>query len=53
MILARLVQAGKMVLVPFGENQRYDLLIDEGDVFVRVQCKDGAAPQWRDLVSDV
>ena len=30
-----------MVLLPFGENHRYDLLIDEGDRFIRVQCKTG------------
>jgi hypothetical protein len=41
MVIARLVQAGKVVLIPFGENQRYDLVIDEGDRFVRVQCKTG------------
>ena len=41
MVLARLVQAGKEILVPFGENQRYDLVIDEGDRFIRVQCKTG------------
>lgn len=41
MVLARLVQAGKQVLMPFGENVRYDLVIDEGDRFVRVQCKTG------------
>lgn len=41
MVLARLVQAGKEILVPFGENQRYDLVIDEGDKFTRVQCKTG------------
>jgi hypothetical protein len=40
-VIARLVQAGKVVLLPFGENQRYDLVIDEGDHFVRVQCKTG------------
>jgi len=39
MAIARLVQAGKNVLLPFGENRRYDLVIDEGDHFVRVQCK--------------
>jgi hypothetical protein len=33
----------KSILLPFGENTRYDLLIDEGDRFVRVQCKTGAA----------
>jgi hypothetical protein len=41
MVIARLVQAGKNVLLPFGENRRYDLVIDEGDHFVRVQCKTG------------
>lgn len=41
MVLARLVEVGKRVLVPFGENVRYDLAIDEGDHFVRVQCKSG------------
>jgi PD-(D/E)XK endonuclease len=41
MVLARLVQAGKLVLLPFSENQRYDLLIEEPDQFVRVQCKTG------------
>jgi len=41
MVIARLVQAGKMVLLPFGENQRYDILVDEGDHFIRVQCKTG------------
>ncbi len=41
MVIARLVQAGKCVLLPFGENQRYDILIDEGEPFVRIQCKTG------------
>lgn len=41
MVLARLIQAGKQVLTPFGENVRYDLVIDEGDHFIRVQCKTG------------
>ena len=41
MVLARLVQAGCQVLTPFGENVRYDLVIDEGDRFMRVQCKTG------------
>lgn len=29
------------VLLPFGENQRYDLVIDTGNDFIRVQCKTG------------
>jgi len=39
MVLAALLRAGKVVLQPFGDNQRYDLVIDEGGTFVRVQCK--------------
>mgnify|MGYP001382150054 CR=1 FL=1 len=41
MILGRLLLAGKTVLQPFGDNQRYDLVIDEDGTFVRVQCKAG------------
>lgn len=41
MVLARLLQVYPLVLVPFGENQRYDLLIDDGGRFIRVQCKTG------------
>ncbi len=41
MVIARLVQAGRLVLVPFGENQRYDLVIEDDGQFTRVQCKTG------------
>jgi hypothetical protein len=30
---------GKTVLLPLGDFQRYDLVIDEGGRFLRVQCK--------------
>ena len=40
-ILAELVRRGYAVLVPFGTNQRYDLVIDLDGSFVRVQCKTG------------
>jgi hypothetical protein len=40
-VMAALVAAGKAVLFPFGENTRYDLVIDEGGRFVRLQCKTG------------
>jgi PD-(D/E)XK nuclease superfamily protein len=33
--------AGYAVLLPFGENTRYDLVIDDGEAFSRVQCKTG------------
>jgi hypothetical protein len=38
-VMAALIKAGKTVLLPIGENLRYDLVIDEGGRFVRVQCK--------------
>lgn len=38
--MAALLKRGKVVLRPFGDSQRYDLVIDEGDGrFVRVQVK--------------
>jgi hypothetical protein len=40
-VLAALVRIGKRVLVPFGNIGRYDLMIDEGDNVVRVECKTG------------
>lgn len=41
MVLARLLQFYDTVLLPFGENQRYDLVVDTGSSFIRVQCKTG------------
>lgn len=41
MVLAALLRAGKVVLQPFGDNQRYDLVIDNDGTFIRVQCKTG------------
>lgn len=41
MVLAELVRRGHNVLIPFGENHRYDLVIDTGGVFYRVQVKTG------------
>ena len=41
MILAALLKAGKTVLTPFGDNQRYDLVTEEGGTFTRIQCKTG------------
>jgi PD-(D/E)XK endonuclease len=36
-----LQDAGNRVLVPFGENTRYDLVIERAGKFSRVQCKTG------------
>ncbi len=41
-VLAHLIKQGYTVLVPFGENQRYDLVIeDEFQEFERIQVKTG------------
>ena len=40
-IIAALNAAGYGVLVPFGENARYDVAIDDGSRLWRVQCKTG------------
>jgi PD-(D/E)XK endonuclease len=40
-ILSELIRRGYEVLVPFGTNQRYDLVLDIEGQFVRVQCKTG------------
>jgi hypothetical protein len=45
-ILAALVRLGKCVLIPWGE-ERYDLVVDEGDKFVRIQCKTGVLRNGR------
>ena len=40
-ILLRLIELGYDVLVPHGVNHRYDFVIDQGDCFLRIQCKTG------------
>jgi hypothetical protein len=40
-VMLALRAQGYAVLVPFGENTRYDLVIDDGDGLARVQCKTG------------
>jgi hypothetical protein len=40
-VLAALVKKGYLISIPFGENQRYDLLADDGDRILRVQVKTG------------
>ena len=38
---ARLLELGYPTMKPLGDNQRYDLVIDRGDGFERVQVKTG------------
>jgi hypothetical protein len=40
-IVIALDRAGYAVFIPFGENLRYDLVIDDGERLARVQCKTG------------
>ena len=40
-ILAALLKSGRTVLVPFGNQQDYDLVMEETDCFFRIQCKTG------------
>jgi hypothetical protein len=40
-ILAHLVQQGLAVSLPFGNNQRYDMIVEECGKLLRVQCKTG------------
>ena len=40
-VLAALVKQGKTVLLPYGDNERYDMVIDDDGKFLRVQCKNG------------
>lgn len=40
-VLAALIRAGEKVLLPFGDNHRYDLVLDRDGVFHRVQTKTG------------
>jgi hypothetical protein len=38
-VLHALITRGFDVLIPFGEGQAYDLVVDLGGRFIRVQCK--------------
>jgi hypothetical protein len=40
-VIGALVEAGYLVSIPFGENQRYDLIADDGKQLLRVQVKTG------------
>jgi PD-(D/E)XK endonuclease len=41
-ILAHLLKKGYSVSIPFGNNQRYDMIVDTGERLLKVQCKTGA-----------
>lgn len=41
-VLAHLLRSYETVLIPFGNGRRYDLVVDDGGRFLRVQCKTGS-----------
>ncbi len=45
MIMAAFLKRGIPVLTPFGDNQRYDMVLDTPSGFKRVQCKTGRLRQ--------
>ena len=44
-VMLALHESGYSVSVPFGENTRYDLIVDDGDERLRIQCKSGRLRQ--------
>jgi PD-(D/E)XK endonuclease len=40
-VLAELLQRGYSVALPFGNNQRYDMIVDDGKKLVKAQVKTG------------
>jgi len=38
-IAAKLIQNGWRVLIPYGENQQYDLVAEKNNKFIRIQAK--------------
>jgi hypothetical protein len=41
MVIAAFLKAGKNVLIPFGDKNRYDVVIEQNGIFERVQIKTG------------
>lgn len=49
-VTAALLAKGKVVLTPFGDNQRYDLVIHEnGETFSTIQCKTGRISKYNSV----
>jgi hypothetical protein len=38
-VIAEFLKSGFPVLLPFGDNQRYDMVVEVDGRFLRVQCK--------------
>ena len=48
-ILHALVEAGWSVSIPFGDNDKYDLVVDDGESLYRIQCKTA----WRNKTETI
>src|SRR5215472_15603455 len=46
-VMAEFLKAGFPVLIPFGENSRYDLVVEVAGSFLRVQCKTASRCGWK------
>jgi hypothetical protein len=38
-VIHKLVMEGYSVSIPFGDNDKYDLIVDDGESLYRIQCK--------------
>ncbi len=45
-ILAHFLKKGMSVSIPFGNNQRYDFILDENGRLLRAQCKTGKLDRY-------
>lgn len=41
LVMASLIKRGNILLLPFSDNERYDLVFEQNKEFHRVQCKTG------------
>lgn len=49
-VLATLVSMGLNVLIPYGHNHRYDLVVESSKGFIRIQCKTGRMSQTGSII---
>lgn len=46
-VMTEFLKAGFPVLLPFGENARYDMVVGADGRFLRVQCKTASPCGWQ------
>jgi hypothetical protein len=40
-LLAKFIERGEVVLLPWGDNQRFDMVLYRNNSYLRIQCKTG------------